>query len=108
MSLVERRIGLLFAAFLALLAIGATKAAWLGVVKAGTLSRAATTQQEADITVPARRGSITNGQGIELAVSEPAFDVAATPYLVKNAPAVATKLAPLLGKPEDALLRQLA
>jgi cell division protein FtsI/penicillin-binding protein 2 len=108
MGLIERRIGLLFAAFLALLAIGATKAAWLGVVKAGTLSRAATTQQEADITVPARRGSITDDQGIELAVSEPAFDVAATPYLVKNAPAVATKLAPLLGKPEDVLLRQLA
>src|SRR4051812_3554427 len=108
MGLIERRIGLLFAAFLALLAIGATKAAWLGVVKAGTLSRAATTQQEADITVPARRGSITDDHGIELAVSEPAFDVAATPYLVKNAPDVATKLAPLLGKPEDALLRQLA
>ncbi len=108
MTLLERRIGLLFAAFLALLAIGATKAAWLGVVKAGTLQRAATTQQTADIVVPARRGSITDDHGIELAVSEPAMDVAATTYLVKDPPAAAAKLAPLLGKPEDELLRSLA
>src|SRR3954447_16051830 len=108
MSLIERRIGLLFAAFLALLAIGATKAAWLGVVKAGGLKRAAATQQEADIVVPARRGSITDDQGVELAVSEPAMDVAATTYLIKDPPAAAAKLAPLLGKPEDVLLRSLA
>jgi cell division protein FtsI (penicillin-binding protein 3) len=108
MGLIERRIGLLFAVFLGLLAIGATKAAWLGVVRAGTLQRAATTQQEADVVVPARRGSITDDHGIELAVSEPAVDVAATPYLIKNAPAVAAELAPLLARPEDELLRQLA
>jgi cell division protein FtsI/penicillin-binding protein 2 len=107
-NLIERRIGLLFAAFLALLAIGATKAAWLGVVKAGGLKRAAVTQQEADIVVPARRGSITDDHGVELAVSEPAMDVAATTYLIKDPPAAAAKLAPLLGKPEDQLLRALA
>jgi cell division protein FtsI/penicillin-binding protein 2 len=107
-GLIERRIGLLFAAFLALLAIGATKAAWLGVVRAGSLKRAAVTQQEANITVPARRGAIVDAHGIELAVSEPAQDIVATPYLVKDAPAVAARLAPLLGKPEDELLRQLA
>ena len=50
MGLIERRIGLLFAAFLVLLAIGGTKAAWLGVVKAGSLQRAASVQQTADIT----------------------------------------------------------
>ncbi len=108
MGLIERRIGLLFTAFLVLLAIGATKAAWLGVVKAGSLQRAATTQQEANIVVPARRGSITDDHGYQLAVSEPAFDVAATPYLIKDAPAAVAKLAPLLGKSEDDLLRALA
>jgi cell division protein FtsI (penicillin-binding protein 3) len=107
-QLIERRIGLLFGVFLVLLGLGAGKAAWLGVVKAGTLKRAAVTQQEADITVPARRGSITDTNGIELAVSEPAVDIAATPYLVENPPAAAAKLAPLLGLPEDTLLRQLA
>ena len=63
MRLIERRIGFLFAVFLALLALGGMKAAWLGVVKAGTLKRAATTQQDADITVPARRGAIGTATG---------------------------------------------
>src|SRR4051794_23894048 len=104
----ERRIGLLFATFLALLSLGVGKAAWLGVVKAGTLKRAAVTQQEADISVPARRGTITDAQGIELAVSEPAVDIAATPYLIEDATKAAAKLAPLVGEPEDELLRKLA
>jgi cell division protein FtsI/penicillin-binding protein 2 len=106
--LIERRIGLLFAAFLALLALGAGKAAWLGVVKAGTLKRAAVTQQEADISVPARRGTIVDANGIELAVSEPAMDVAATPYLIEDATKAARQLAPILGRPEDELLRDMA
>jgi cell division protein FtsI/penicillin-binding protein 2 len=106
--LIERRIGLLFAAFLALLALGSIKAAWLGVVKAGTLERAAVTQQEATIEVPARRGSITDDHGIELAVSEPAVDIAATPYLIEDATKTAAKLAPIIGRPEDELLRQMA
>src|SRR4051794_25568031 len=104
----ERRIGLLFATFLALLALGATKAAWLGVVRAGTLKRAAVTQQEADVQVPARRGSIVDANGIELAVSEPAMDVAATPYLIEDATKAARELAPILGRPEDELLRDMA
>jgi cell division protein FtsI/penicillin-binding protein 2 len=106
--LVERRLGFLFAVFLFLILTGAAKAAWLGVVKGGSLRQAAATQQETDITVPARRGAITDAQGIELAVSEPAVDVAATPYLIKDAPRVAARLAPLLDRREDELLRQLA
>ncbi len=108
MQLLERRIGLLFAVFLLALAIGATKAAWLGVVKAGTLQRAAVTQQEATIEIPARRGSITDATGLDLAVSEPAVDIAATPYLIADATKVAGQLAPLIGVGEDKLLRQLA
>ncbi len=108
MKLIERRIGLLFAVFLTLLVIGAGKAAWLGVVKAGTLKEAAATQQEADLVVPARRGAITDRHGTELAVSQPAMTIAATPYLVKQPTQVAAKLSGLLGKPEDEILRQLA
>jgi cell division protein FtsI/penicillin-binding protein 2 len=106
--LVERRIGLLFAVFSVLLVLGATRAAWLGVVKAGTLKRAAATQQKVDLVVPARRGAITDSAGIELAVSKPAMTIAVTPYLVKDAPAVAARLAHVLRLPEDRLLRQLA
>jgi cell division protein FtsI/penicillin-binding protein 2 len=106
--LIERRIGLLFAVFLFLLCAGAARAAWLGVIKRGSLERAAVTQQQADVAVPARRGAITDDHGLELAVSEPAVDVAATPYLVKDATKAAAQLAPLLQRPEDELLRQLA
>ena len=108
MKLIERRIGLLFAVFLGLLVIGAGKAAWLGVVKAGTLKQAAATQQEADLVVPARRGAITDRTGTELAVSQPAMTIAATPYLIKDPTRVAARLSGLLDKPEDEILRQLA
>src|SRR3954451_17966104 len=108
MKLIERRIGLLFAVFLSLLLLGAGKATWLGVVKAGTLKHAAATQQTADISVPARRGAIMDRNGTELAVSQPAMTIAATPYLIKEAPAVAARRADLLGKPEDEILLQLA
>ena len=108
MQLVERRIGLLFAVFLLALAIGATKAAWLGVVKAGPLKRAAVIQQEADVEIPARRGSITDVNGNDLAVSEPAVDIAASTYLIPDVTKAAAKLAPLIGIAEDKLLRKLA
>jgi cell division protein FtsI (penicillin-binding protein 3) len=108
MRLIERRIGFLFAVFLGLLALGGTKAAWLGVVKAGSLKRAAATQQNADITVPAKRGAIEDRHGAELAVSQPAVTIAATPYLVKDPAGVAAKLAPLVDRHEDDLIKQLA
>jgi cell division protein FtsI (penicillin-binding protein 3) len=104
--LIERRIGFLFAVFLALLLIGGFKAAWLGVVKAGTLKHAAATQQKADISVPARRGTILDRNGVELAVSQPAVTIAVTPYLIKDPAGTAAKLSPLLEKPEDELLKQ--
>jgi cell division protein FtsI (penicillin-binding protein 3) len=106
--LIERRIGFLFAVFLGLLLLGGAKAAWLGVVKAGTLKRAAATQQKADIIVPARRGAIMDRDGIELAVSQPAVTIAATPYLVKDPARVAARLAPLVDRRDEDLIKQLA
>jgi cell division protein FtsI/penicillin-binding protein 2 len=106
--LLDRRIGLLFAVFLVLLTAGVGKAAWLGVVKAGTLKRAAVTQQEADLVIPARRGAITDARGIDLAVPAPAVDIAATPYLVTDATKTAARLAPIIKRDEDKLLRALA
>jgi cell division protein FtsI (penicillin-binding protein 3) len=105
---VERRIALLFAAFLALLSFAAIRAAWLGVVRAPTLKRAAVSQQVATVEIPARRGTITDRHGIELAVSEPADDVAANPMLIRDPAGVANRIAPLVGVPVKDLLEKLA
>ena len=107
MRLIERRIGLLFAVFLAMLALAGLRAGWLGVVKASALRKVAATQQTAQVLVPARRGAITDRNGLELAVSQPATTVAATPYLIKDPQRVARRLAKPLQVAEDKLLRQL-
>jgi cell division protein FtsI/penicillin-binding protein 2 len=106
--LIDRRIGFVFAVFLALLAIGGVRAAWLGVVRADDLERAASVQQVADIMIPAQRGSIEDANGIDLGVSEPSMDIAATPRLVTDATKAAAKLAPIIDREETRILRELA
>ena len=108
MALIQRRIGLLFAVFLGLLLVAGLRAMWLGTIKGGTLAKAAVTQQASDQHVPARRGTIVDRRGVELAVTEPADDISATPYLIKDPASVARKIAPLLGEPEADVLRKLA
>jgi cell division protein FtsI (penicillin-binding protein 3) len=108
MALIERRIGLLFAAFLTLLLLAGARALWLGVVQGSSLAGAAASQQVTSTTLPAERGSIVDRRGVELAVSEPAADVSATPYLVKDPVRAAQRLAPLLRRPADALVKALA
>jgi cell division protein FtsI (penicillin-binding protein 3) len=107
-ALLERRIGLLFAAFLVLLVLAAGRAVFLGTIKGSSLASAAASQQVSSLELPARRGTIVDRHGVELAVSEPADDISATPYLVKDPIKTAAKLAPLLGVDEDALVRKLA
>ena len=104
MGLVDRRIGILFVAFVVLLGIALAQAVYLGTIRSGKLQRAAATQQVTKETVPAPRGTITDRNGLELAISESAYDVAADPYLIKNPGRVAQQLAPLLGKSGDAVL----
>ncbi len=108
MTLVERRIGLLFAFFLALLAVAGLRATWMVTIRGGSLSSAAAQQQQRDQVVPARRGTILDRRGEPLAVSEPADDISATPYLVKDPVRAAQKLAPLLGQSEADVVRSLA
>ena len=107
MALIERRIGLLFGAFVVLLVIAGVRVMWLATVKGPSLAGAAASQQVSSTELPARRGTITDRRGVELAVSEPADDVSVTPYLVKDPGATARRLAPLLGVDADELLRKL-
>jgi cell division protein FtsI/penicillin-binding protein 2 len=107
-ALLERRIGLLFGAFLALLLIAGVRTLWLAGVKGHSLSSAAASQQVASTPLPALRGTIVDRHGVELAVSDPADDVSATPYLVKDAVTTARRLSPIVGQPVETLIRQLA
>jgi cell division protein FtsI (penicillin-binding protein 3) len=107
MNLVQRRIGLIFAIFLGLLACAALRAVWIGTVKAGTLGERALQQQVEDLEISARRGTIFDRHGVELAVSEDAVTVFAHPFLIDDPARVAARLSPLLGRPEDELIEKL-
>ena len=54
MALLERRIGLLFAAFLTLLLLAAGRALFLGTIKGSSLANAAASQQVSSLELPAR------------------------------------------------------
>jgi cell division protein FtsI (penicillin-binding protein 3) len=101
--LIDRRIGLLFAIFILFLAAATARAAWLGTVKSGELSERAVTQQEEDIVVQARRGTITDRNGVQLAVSEDSASVFANPMLIDDPIGVAARLASPLGMLEEDL-----
>jgi cell division protein FtsI (penicillin-binding protein 3) len=107
MKLVQRRIGLMFAVFLALLGCAALRAVWIGTVKAGTLGERAVQQQVEDLEITARRGTIFDRHGVELAVSEDAVTVFAHPFLIDDPGDVAARLAPLLGRPVNELIKKL-
>ncbi len=107
MASIDRRIGIIFLAFLVLLGAAVARATYLGAVRAGTLQRAAQIQQVTTVTLPAERGAITDRNGAELAISQAADDVAADPYLIKDPVSVAKALSPLLGKPTLTLLARL-
>lgn len=108
MALVERRIGAIFATGLLLLALAGARTLYLGALQGSSLRKAARSQQLTFEPVPAQRGAITDRSGTDLAVSEPAQDVSATPYLLKDPLSAAQRLAPLLGQSQDALLRKLS
>jgi cell division protein FtsI (penicillin-binding protein 3) len=106
--LVERRIGLLFALFLLLLGAATARATWIGTVKAGSLGDRALQQQVEDMVVHARRGTIMDRHGMDLAISEDAVTVFAHPFLIDDPARVSARLAPLLGVSADDLLKKLA
>ena len=107
LGLIERRIGLLFGFFLVLLVAAGARAAWLGVVRGGSLGERARSQQVSDVEVAARRGSILDRNGVELAVSQTADDVAVNPRLVRRPAAMARLIAPLLRRDAPSVQRDL-
>jgi cell division protein FtsI (penicillin-binding protein 3) len=104
----QRRIGLLFAAFLVLLLLATFRAFWLGTVRKGDMSGRALAQQVEQFDVPARRGTITDRNGTELAVSEDSVTVYANPKLIRDPAGTAQRLAPFLDKPYQDVLEDLS
>jgi cell division protein FtsI (penicillin-binding protein 3) len=107
-AVVQSRIGAIFGLFFLLLVLAAGRTLYLGTIHSGTLRQAARAQQLTLEAVPAQRGTITDRNGIDLAVDEPAQDISATPYLVKEPLTVSQKLAPLLGVSQATLLSDLS
>ena len=107
MAVLERRIGAIAGAFFLLLVLAAGRTLYLGTLQGATLRKAARSQQLNYEVVPARRGAITDRNGFDLAVSEPAQDISATPYLVTDPLRAAQQMAPLLGQSQALVLRKL-
>jgi len=84
---------------MALLAIAAIRAAYLGSVRASALRRAALTEHVQIVPVPAQRGTITDASGDQLAVSESADTVVADDMLIRDPVRAARLLSPVLGVP---------
>jgi cell division protein FtsI (penicillin-binding protein 3) len=107
-AVVQHRIGAIFALFFLLLVLAAGRAFYLGELHGGALRRVARNQQLTHEQVPAQRGTITDRNGVDLAVSEPAQEISADPYLLKDPLGAAQRLAPLLGRSQSQLLSELS
>jgi cell division protein FtsI/penicillin-binding protein 2 len=104
----NRRIRLLALLFAGAFAATLVRAVWIQGVQAGSLDRLAANQQTEVVTLPARRGSILDQRGLELAVGQQRTTVYADPRHVRNVRAVVRAAYKFLGVDENALTRALA
>jgi len=101
MAPMQLRIGKLFAVFVILLAAAGVRTFYLGAFQAGKLRQVADGQQLSEVKMPALRGAILDRNGVPLAISQAGEDISATPYLVKQPVAAATRIAAILGLRES-------
>ena len=110
-DIIDRRVGLLFGAFLLLLLVAVARAGYLGLFRGSALRQAANAQQVQTAPIPAPRGEITDRNDVVLALSQPADEINADPILItrtyKHPQTVADKLAPLLHMTRSSTLKDL-
>ena len=80
----NRRLRLLVAVFAVVFVAAFARVAWLQAVKAQTLDHLATSQHRQQFEVPARRGTIFDRSGVQLAFGEPATTVYANPKQIAD------------------------
>lgn len=107
MRTIERRIGLLFAAFLLCFVAVSARAVWLQGVQGSQLASEAAYQQTEVVTVPGLRGNLLDRYGNPLVVSEDARTIFATPYQVKQPARTAARLAAVLDLDRTKVLEAL-
>jgi cell division protein FtsI (penicillin-binding protein 3) len=108
MRSIEQRVGLLFALFLCVFSVVLARAVWLQGVRGGELSAEARSQQTETVLVPGVRGKIVDRGGRQLALSEEAATIFATPYQIDDPAQAAGELAGVLDKPEDEILEAIS
>lgn len=98
----KRRIQLLVTAVVAVFAILAVRATWLGAVRGPSLSATADRQHLIEIELPAPRGAITSSDGLTLAVDRPTVMVTADARYVRDPAEVAATITSVTrGKADD-------
>jgi cell division protein FtsI (penicillin-binding protein 3) len=103
----NRRIRLLLAVFVVVFAITLARAVWLQGVQAAQLGGMAKRQHHESITIPARRGTIFDQNGVQLAIGEQTMTVYADPRQLVNARAISLAAQRLLGVDANALYPEL-
>ncbi len=103
----KRRLGVLAVAFCVMFGAVVVKLADVQVLNPDRYVSQGQRQRFVSNVIPAGRGSILDRNGTELALSIPQKTVFADPGLVRNAPAAARRLAPLLGIDRAELVRRL-
>ncbi len=81
---------------------------WLQVQQASALEGMALDQRSHSVDLPARRGSILDRDGLQLAMSVPAEGVFADPKLVRDAAGESSTIARILGIPAEQALAALS
>lgn len=104
----NRRIGLLAAAFLVLLAAALARSVWLQVVKGPEYAAMAVRQHRETVIVPAARGTIVDRNGEALAIGRLTTTIYANPRQVDNARDLTLSAGKLLGSDPAELYPKLA
>lgn len=96
------------AAFAIVFAVALGRAAWLQAVRAPGLDELASSQQREQVTLPARRGTIYDRRGVELAIGEEATTVYANPKEIPAPREVAPVIAKDLGLDPGSVLAAIS